>query len=92
MSGLMGANRFFRFRRPIEVTEWTTNGAWIERCEMLGIHAFGEGRDEAWDAFIELFEADWDLVAQEQDTRLTKDAQRLKQTYLELVDTVERVL
>ena len=88
----MAASRFFRFRQPIQVTERNTGGVWIERCDLLGIHAFGQSRAEAWEAFIDLFEADWDLVAQEKDTRLTRGAQTLKQTYLELVDTVERVL
>ena len=92
VSGLMGANRFFRLRQPLEVSESRTDGVWVEHCALLGIHAFGDTREEAWQAFIELFEADWDLLAHEKDAKLSSGAQQLKRRYLEVVDSVEPVL
>lgn len=92
ISGLMGEGRFYRFREPIEVRESETGGVWVHRCELLGIHAFGATRDESWEAFIDFFEADWDLVAQGKDSKLTEGAQELKQKYLGIVESVEPVL
>jgi hypothetical protein len=92
VSGLMGGSRFFRLRKSLEVSESRADGVWIERCHLLGIHAFGETREEAWQAFIELFEADWDLLAQEKDAKLSSGAQQLKRRYLELVESVELAL
>lgn len=92
LTGILTGTRFFRLRKPIRVREREENGLWVQECKPLRISAFGETRSEAWQAFIELFECDWDSLAHERDSRLTADAQQIKRKLLELVESVETVL
>lgn len=92
LTGILSGTRFFRLRKPIRVRERQDNGLWVQECKPLRISAFGETRSEAWQAFIELFECDWDSLAHERDSKLTSDAQQLKRKLLELVESVEAVL
>ncbi len=68
------------------------NGVCACDCRRLQIHAYGETLREAWRAFIEIFECDWDSVALEKDSKLTEGARQLQQKYLEAVEAVEPLL
>ena len=92
LTGILTAARLFRFRGPVRVSERRKNGRWIHQCTLLGIYADGQTREESWQAFVEIFECDWDSVASEKDSRLTEGARALKRKYLELVEGVEPVL
>ena len=92
LTGIVTASRFFRLSKPIRVIERRRNGVWTCDCRRLQIHAYGQTLQEAWRAFIEIFECDWDSVALEKDSKLTMGARQLKQKYLEVVEAVEAVL
>ena len=92
MTGILTESRFFRLRKPIRVHEYEDDGVWIHECKPLGIFAFAEDRLESWQTFVEFFECNWDSVAQERDSKLTLDAQELKRKYLEIVESVDRIL
>jgi hypothetical protein len=60
-------------------------------CEnaQLGIIAYGDTREEVIREFSNEFSALWDIIAEEKDSRLTKDARLLKRRLIELVRKVE---
>ena len=92
LTGILTDTRFFRLRKPALVREHEENGLWFHECKAFRIQAFGETRRESWRAFIELFECDWDSIAQEKDSKLTLDAQQLKRKLLDGVESVESLL
>ena len=92
LSAIVTERRMFEFHKPIRVTDREENGVWVHECKALNIMAYAETREESWRAFIDYFESDWDTIAQREDSRLTRDAQELKQEYLGLVKSVRPVL
>lgn len=92
ISGVLTGSRFFRLRKPICVNERDENGIWVHECKPLRIYTFGESREESWRTFVEFFECNWDSIARQKDSKLTLDAQELKRTYLDIVESVDRVL
>jgi hypothetical protein len=92
VTGILTGTRFFRLRKAIRVSQRQEDGVWICDCAALGIHAYGETKAESWKGFIDIFECDWDSIAGEKDSRLTRGAQALKRKYLDLVQAVEPIL
>jgi len=84
-------NRFFRFRRPILVTDREKAGIWVHECKVLNILAYAENRAESWRVFAAKFESTWDWIAQEKESKLSPEAQELKRAYLDLVEAVDPV-
>ena len=92
VTGILTETRFFRLRKAIRVSEARESGVWVHESTTLGTHSYGETREGSWKAFIEIFESDWESIAQEKDSKLAKGAQQLKRKYLDLVEHVEPVL
>lgn len=65
------------------------SGLWVYECELLGLHAYAETREQAFRDFHEEFAAIWEGVAQERDEALAPDALALKTLLLNLVEKVE---
>ena len=55
----------------------------------LGIIAYGDTREEVMREFSNEFPALWNIIAEEKDSLLTKDARLLKRKLIELVRKVE---
>jgi hypothetical protein len=92
VTGVVAGSRFFRFHRPLRVSERQQDGVWVQECKPLNIAAYGPTRTAAWTAFVKQFESTWDWIVVEKDSRLTEGAQALKRTYLDAVEAVEQIL
>ena len=55
----------------------------------IGIIAYGDSREEVMREFSNEFAALWDVIAEEEDSRLTEDARLLKRRLIALVRKVE---
>ncbi len=82
-------NRRFILKRTLSCQPDFRNGLWVYECELLGLHAYAETREQAFRDFHEEFAAIWDGVAQEEDKALAPDALALKAELLNLVERVE---
>jgi len=83
------ANRRFKLKEPIYVVQGFSEGVWTHECSQLGILEYGESRCESINAFRMDFAATWDLIVDESDERLTREAQELKKRFLAVVETEE---
>ncbi len=82
-------NRRFILKRAISCQPDYRNGLWVYECELLGLHAYAETREQALSDFHEEFAAIYDGVALEEDKALAPDALALKAELLDLVERVE---
>jgi hypothetical protein len=91
VNGLVAEGRFFRFRKPLDVVEGREGRYYWHEAEDLGMLGYGATRQDSWDMLIGLFEHNWDDIAMEDDSRLTKGARSLKRQMLRLVESVDEV-
>lgn len=91
VNGLVADERFFRFRKPLEVVEGRQGPYYIHEAELLGMLGYGATRQDSWDMLIRLFEYNWDDIAMEDDSRLNGGARQLKRQMLRLVESVDEV-
>ncbi len=82
-------NHRFILKRAVSCQPDFRNGLWVYECELLGLHAYAETREQALSDFHEEFAAIWDGIAQEKDDALAPDALALKAELLDLVERVE---
>lgn len=92
VTGIVTETRFSRLREPVQVGEYEEGDLWVHECQPLNILAYAETRKESWRVSAMQFEATWEWIAQEEDSRLDAGARSLKAKYLDLVEAVESVL
>lgn len=92
VTGIVTEGRFFHLREPIQVTEYEERGLWVHECKPLNILACAKTPKESWRVFATQFEATWEWIAQEEDSRLDPGARSLKRKYLDIVGAIESVL
>jgi hypothetical protein len=85
LSGVMWASRSFQFRLPIPVLVSLQQDLHVYESVEYGILAYGYSESEALERFAEQFVATWDALAHEPDSRLTLDAQELRDSLQRLV-------
>ena len=84
-------DRRFRLRHALEVEQYREHGHWIHECKPLFLLGYGKTKEESWNSFVEAFECQWESIALERDSKLTRDALVLKRKLLDLVESVEPV-
>ena len=83
-------NRIFHLAHPIAcVIEKQDDLLYTENAS-LSIIAYGSTREEVIQEFSDEFATLWDVIASEEDDKLTHDALILKNKFIELVRKVER--
>ena len=82
-------NRRFLLKEQIQIRQDFRDDVWVCEFQPLGILAYGLSRRDALECFRRDFALSWDDIAQEQDDKLTMDAQELKTKFLGLVEREE---
>lgn len=82
-------NRRFVLKRTVSCQPGFRNGLWVYECELLGLHAYAETREQAFRDFHEEFDAIWESIANEKDSALAPDAIALKVLLRDIVERVE---
>ncbi len=84
-------NSRFLLTEQIQIQQDFRNGVWVCEFEPLGILGYGSSRHEAVVSFRRDFAACWHDIAEEEDDKLTLDAQELKEKFRNLVKDVARL-
>jgi hypothetical protein len=77
--------RRFRLKKPIDIKAFRKQGLYGHELPELGISVAEKDQLASLKAFAQEFDACWWNIAQEDDSKLTADARRLKKRMLRLV-------
>jgi hypothetical protein len=83
--------RRFRLHEPINLTVRHSGPYCFVGYPALEIEGYGTDEQEALEAFADVFAATWDSYADENQDRLTRDAQELGQRLRDLVAEAESI-
>ena len=83
--------RKFHLRKPIDLRVRHRGPYCFIGYVAVGIEGHGRNEQEALEAFADVFSATWDWYAEEEDSKLSRDARDLKRDLLSLVAEVEPV-
>ncbi|MGA3043950.1 MAG: hypothetical protein ABSF54_24515 [Bryobacteraceae bacterium] len=81
--------RRFHLREPIDLTVRRSGPYCFVGYTELEIEGYGKDEYEALESFADVFSATWKAYAEEQDSRLSRDAIELKRRLRSLVGAVE---
>lgn len=82
--------RVFKLKHDLHLSVRYSENFWFHEYEELGIYAHGSTLSESIDSFQTQFDAAWTYYGEEDDDRLTVDAQDLKLQLNNLVISVTR--
>jgi hypothetical protein len=83
-----GARRFY-LREPIDLTVRQRGPYCFVGYLPFEIEGYGRDENEALESFADVFSTTWDAYAEEDDSRLSRDARQLKRQLRRLVAEVE---
>jgi len=83
--------RKFHLRKPIDLNVRHRGPYCFVGYQPVGIEGHGRNEQEALEAFADVFSATWDWYAEEEDSKLSRDARELKRDLLSLVAEIEPV-
>jgi hypothetical protein len=87
---IVHCGKVFELKRPIDLDLRPDGPGFVVSYDDLGIEEYGYTEQEALNAFAEHFCSAWEMIAQEDDRKLGRDAIPLKRKLLALVSAVSR--
>lgn len=86
-----GRRKFFHLRKEIDLDAHEEQGRFVITYPPLNIDVYGDGRNDAIQAFAEAFEDAWNWLTETSESELTHDAKLLKRRFRDLVLSVDPV-
>ena len=89
VSAIISGGRMFRLHAPIKIKTSKVGKMYYHEYAPLGIMAYGPTENQSLNAFADFFGVDYEMYAEEKDSKLTPAAKELKRKYLRLVESID---
>ena len=86
---IMGPNRAFFLRTPIDLDLRREAGRYAIEYAPLNLSVYGKTEEAAYSAFAEAFEVVWEEIVESPNCSLTEDARDLKAAFVTLSENVQ---